>query len=310
MTVPELARLGAPDLDVGTAVRVVRAALAAQGLEAAQPEARSIVGHVLGLDLTGLVVGARAPVDAAAGARIEALARRRLAGEPVQRLIGSAGFFGLDLVLGPDTLVPRPDTETLVEAVLERFADEDRFVFADLGVGSGAILIAVLAARRSAYGVGTDLAAGALAVARRNAEANGVDGRAGLVRGSYAAMLAPAGFDAIVSNPPYVATDEIAGLDPEVRLHDPRLALDGGGDGLDAYRALIPQAWTALRPGGFFAVEIGWRQADAVGGLAAAAGLIEVAVRRDAAGRDRVVTARRPGHGAVGKMPPRTAPGK
>ncbi len=288
-----LARLAAEGLDVGRATRLVRAAFAEAGLEGAEAEARMLAGHVLGLDLTGLTVGADRPVDGARALRLADLARRRLAGEPVQRLIGSAGFHGLDFRLSAETLVPRPDTESLVEAVIEHFSAEESFVFADLGVGSGAILVAILVARPKAIGVATDLSAEALATARANAEANGVAGRAHFVRGSYAEALAPDAFDLIVSNPPYIATGEIATLDAEVRLHDPRLALDGGVDGLDAYRAIAPRAAGALRPGGLLALEIGWRQGAAVAALVAAAGLEAVTVAPDLAGRDRVVTARR-----------------
>jgi release factor glutamine methyltransferase len=211
----------------------------------------------------------------------------------VQRVIGSAGFYGLDLLLSAATLVPRPDTETLVETLLGRFSARDAFVFADLGVGSGAVLVAVLAERPGAFGVATDLSTEALATARDNARSNGVGERARFVRASYAAALAPAAFDAIVSNPPYIASAEIERLDVEVRLHDPRLALDGGADGLDAYREIAPQAARALKPGGFLAVEIGRSQARAVHEILAAEGFGEIVTRADLAGRDRVVAARR-----------------
>jgi len=290
-----LDRFADPGLDVAGALRALRAAFDAAGLEAAAIEARLLVGHVLALDLTGLTLGGDRPVATAERDRLAALARRRLSGEPVQRLVGSAGFWGLDLALSAATLVPRADTETLVEAVLDRVSPAESLVFADLGVGSGAILVALLAERGNAFGIGTDLSAEALATARANALDHGVAGRAGFVRASYAAALAPAAFDAIVSNPPYIASAEIETLDAEVRLHDPRLALDGGIDGLDAYRAIAPQAVAALRPGGLVAVEIGWRQAGDVAALFTAAGLVAVEVTVDLAGRDRVVTARRPG---------------
>jgi release factor glutamine methyltransferase len=290
-----LDRLAAAGLDVGGAVRAVRDAFAAAGHEGAVGEARMVVGHVHGLDLTGLVVGAQAPVAAEAATRIGELARRRLTGEPLQRLLGSAGFHGLDLRLSPATLVPRPDTETLVEVVLGAFPASEAFVFADLGVGSGAIVIALLVDRPGAFGIATDLSMEALLTARANAVAHGVAERAAFVRSSFAAAAAPAAFDAIVSNPPYIATAEIAALDREVRLHDPRLALDGGADGLDAYRAIAPQAATALRPGGLLALEIGWRQAEAVGAVLVEHGFVDIAVHPDLAGRDRVVSARRGG---------------
>ena len=288
-------RLGAAGLDVAGAVRAVRDAFVAAGHEGAAAEARMLVGHLLGLDLTGLTVGSARPVATDAAQRLAAATRRRIAGEPMQRILGTAWFHGLEFRLAPETLVPRPDTETLVEAVLARFSADESFLFADLGVGSGAVLVAVLAARPAAFGVGTDLSEPALAAARANAEHNGVAGRAGFVRGSYAAMAAPGAFDVIVSNPPYIATAEIETLDGEVRLHDPMLALDGGTDGLDAYRAIAPQAAWALKPGGLLAVEIGWRQATDVGALLADHGFERIETLRDLAGRDRVVAARRGG---------------
>ena len=291
---PLLDRLHRPGLDVAAAARALRDAFATRDPEAARHEARLLLGHVLRLDLTGLTLGGDRPVSREDAARLVALARRRLAGEPIDRLIGTAGFRGLDFALSPATLVPRPDTETLVDAVLARFAPDDAFVFADLGVGSGAILVSILAERPRAFGVAVDLAVEALATARRNAVANGVAERAAFLAGSYAEALAPAAFDAIVSNPPYVATAEIDTLDVEVRLHDPRLALDGGPDGLDAYRALAPQAASALRPGGLLAVEIGWRQGDDVVAGLAAIGFEDLRLFPDLAGRDRVVTARTP----------------
>ena len=293
-----LDRLARTGLDVAGALRALREAFAAAGVDGAAAEARLLVGHRLGLDFTGLTIGADRPVPAEVAAGLVTAARRRLAGEPVQRILGSAGFFGRDFALSPETLVPRPDTETLVEAVLAAFAPAEAFVFADLGVGSGAILVTVLAERPGAIGVATDLSEPALRTARRNAAAHGVAERARFVRASYATALAPAAFDAIVANPPYIASAEIAALDAEVRLHDPGLALDGGTDGLDAYRAIAPQAVRAVKPGGLVAVEIGWRQAADVAAILTGAGFVAVTTLPDLAGRDRVVTARRPADGA------------
>ncbi|MDK9698019.1 MAG: peptide chain release factor N(5)-glutamine methyltransferase [Siculibacillus sp.] len=242
---------------------------------------------------TGLTLGGDRPIEAASADRLAAAAARRLAGEPVQRIVGSAGFFGRDFALTPATLVPRPDTETLVEAVLAAFPPGETFLFADLGVGSGAILVTLLAERPAAIGVATDLSVEALATARANAAALGVADRAHFVRASYARALAPGRFDAIVSNPPYIAGAEIETLDEEVRRHDPRLALDGGTDGLDAYRALVPEAVAALRPDGLLALEIGWRQAAEVAALIGTNGFERIATLPDLAGRDRVITARR-----------------
>lgn len=273
---------------VETTLRLLRDAFAASG-EGARAEARAIVGHVLGLDLTGLLIGGDRPIGEDEAARIVALARRRITGEPVQRLIGEADFYGLTFLLTPATLVPRPDTETLVEAVLARLEGVVTPVVADLGVGSGAILVALLTERADAVGVATDLSTEALTTARANANRHGVAARAVFVEGSYGSMLAPGCFDAIVSNPPYIETAEIATLDGEVRLHDPWAALDGGADGLDAYRAIVSQARAALRRGGLLALEIGHRQGADVARLAGEAGFEGIEILPDLAGRDRVV---------------------
>jgi release factor glutamine methyltransferase len=281
---------------IATATRRLRRALAEAGIEAAEIEARWLVGAAVGCDTTALLVHRDRPIGAEATARLDSWLGRRLAGEPVERLTGTAFFFGLPFVLTPATLVPRPDTETLVVATLERLAADRRRAprIADLGVGSGAILVALLHELPEAIGVGVDLSAAAVATARHNAEANGVGERALMVCGSFCDPLAAARFDAIVSNPPYIATDEIASLDREVRLHDPRAALDGGADGLDAYRRLVAAAVERLVPDGRLLVEIGWRQAEAVVGSFEAAGFTGVEVLRDLAGRDRVVAGVRP----------------
>lgn len=278
--------------DVGAVVRMLRTAFAAALIEGALQEARMLAGHVLGLDLTGLTIGADRPVAAADRQRLVALARRRLTGEPVQRLIGSAGFWGLDFALSAETLVPRADTETLVGVVLAASERDAALSIADLGVGSGAILVALLHERPHAIGLGSDLSRDALATARANARRNGVGDRALMVCASYGEALALGRFDLVVSNPPYIASDEIATLDVEVRAHDPARALDGGVDGLDGYRALVPQAAAALKPGGLLALEIGWTQGAAVSQILARCGFEAIAVTADLAGRDRVVSGR------------------
>lgn len=294
MSTGALDRLTALDRPtVGVVSRLLREAFTGSG-EAARVEARAIVGHVLGLDLTGLLADGDRPVEPKALVRIAAMAARRLAGEPIQRVIGEADFFGRAFRLSAETLVPRPDTETLVEAVLARLMRVEAPVVADLGVGSGAILVTLLAERSDARGVASDLSGEALATARANAERHAVADRALFVEGSYASMLAPEAFDAIVSNPPYVASAVVATLDPEVRLHDPHLALDGGSDGLEAYRVIAREAADAPKPGGLLAVEIGFDQGAAVAALFAAAGWEEVEILPDLAGRDRVLVARKP----------------
>ena len=225
-------------------------------------------------------------------ARLDALVARRLAGEPAQRILGQAGFWTLDLALGPETLVPRPETETVVSATLDRLRRERRadqpLSLLDLGTGGGAILLALLSELPRASGVGVDRAQGALRIAAQNARACGLRDRASWREGDWTSDLAGT-FDVVLSNPPYVASAEIAGLAVEVREHDPWLALDGGVDGLDAYRAILPALPEVLAPAGFAVLEFGLGQADAIVALGAASGLRTDEVRRDLAGVDRVV---------------------
>lgn len=210
------------------------------------------------------------------------------------RILGVREFYGRPFALGPQTLVPRPETELLVDLALDIARDAPDLRFVDLGTGSGAIAVSILAEVPGARGVATDLSAEALVVAAANARRHGADGRLDLRRGDWFAPLAGnERFDLLLSNPPYVGSGDIEMLAPEVARHDPRLALDGGPDGLDAYRAIAAGAAAHLRPGGRVAVEIGAGQADAVAALFADAGLADIERRRDLAGRDRVIIARR-----------------
>jgi len=222
-------------------------------------------------------------------AALEAMVERRLRREPVSRILGRKGFWKILLTVTPDVLSPRPDTETLLDVVLKAKTEREAFTVCDLGTGSGAILLALLAERPAAKGVGTDVSTEALAVARENAANLDLNARVTFIRTDWAAGFADASFDVVLSNPPYIPSGDIPGLDPEVRDHDPHLALDGGADGLDAYRALAPEIARILKPGGLYAVEIGWDQGEAVRALFAAAGL-EARVVKDLGDRDRVVT--------------------
>lgn len=215
---------------------------------------------------------------------------RRLRREPVSRILGRKGFWKIMLNVTPDVLSPRPDTETILDVVMLAFEPTQAFSVIDLGTGSGAILLAALSERPGATGVGTDISTEALAVARENAANLGLDGRATFLRTEWAAGFADHSFDLVVSNPPYIPSGDIDGLDPEVKDHDPLLALDGGPDGLQAYRDLAPEIARILKPGGTFAVEIGWDQGAAVKALFEAAGLTDVKVVKDLGDRDRVVT--------------------
>jgi len=226
--------------------------------------------------------------------RYDGWIRRRLNREPVARILGRKAFWKILLNLTPDVLIPRPDTETVVETALAAFPEGMSFNMVDMGVGSGAVLLSVLAERPGARGLGTDISEEALAVARDNAANLGLSDRAAFLRTSWADGLADASFDLVTSNPPYIRSEEIAGLDPEVHLHDPHLALDGGADGLDAYRALVPQTLRILKPLGIFVVETGWDQAEQVKALFSEAGFERLAVIQDLGARDRVVTGTRP----------------
>ena len=221
---------------------------------------------------------------------LETFLARREAREPVSHILGRRGFWKIMLKVTPDVLTPRPDTESMLDVVLADFAEDRAFSVLDLGVGSGAILLAILAERPRAHGLGIDVSAAALEVALENAAALGLSDRAAFERGRWAEGLSDSRYDLVVSNPPYIASAEIETLDPEVRDHEPRLALDGGPDGLDAYRHLAPEILRVLKPGGRFAVEIGLTQKAAVESLFNQAGAQGVRTTRDLAERDRVVT--------------------
>jgi release factor glutamine methyltransferase len=281
---------------VETARRALTARLRSGGIESAELDARILVGSVLGLELTGLIAAAGRILDRDEAECLEGFARRRIAGEPVARILGFREFWGLPLRLSPATLVPRPDTETVVEAALEILRADSRrdspLRIADLGTGSGALLLALLSELPDAFGVGTDISVPALLTARDNARQLGFAARAAFAACDYAAALSGP-FDLIVSNPPYIRSAQIASLDAEVRDHDPHRALDGGFDGLDAYRLIAPQASRLLAPGGALVVEVGHGQSGEVPGLLRAAGLTSAGPpKSDLAGIRRVVTAR------------------
>jgi release factor glutamine methyltransferase len=282
---------------VEAARRMLTARLRTDSIDAAELDARILVGAVLGLDLTGIIAAAERRVTAAEAARLEEAVRRRVAGEPVARIVGTREFWGLQLRLSAATLVPRPDTETVVELALEMLqpcGDPDRRLrIADIGTGSGAILLALLSELPDAYGVGTDISVAALQTAVNNAVHVGLASRAAFVACDYAAALSGA-FDLIVSNPPYIRSADIAGLSVEVRNYDPLGALDGGTDGLEAYRALIPQAARLLASGGALVLEAGQGQSGEIQGLIGAAGLTcERPPKADLAGIRRAVAGRK-----------------
>lgn len=286
---------GFKGLTIDAARRQLTALLRPTSTDTPELDARLLVGAVLDLDLTGLATSASRTIDHQEATRLAAFAQRRAAGEPVARIVGSKEFWGLPFRLSATTLVPRPDTETIVEAALAIATANDATAalrIADIGTGSGAILLALLSELRNASGVGTDIDSDALQTAADNARRLGLASRAAFVKCSYAqALRGP--FDLIVSNPPYIPSDQIADLDIDVRDHDPHRALDGGADGLDAYRALIPQAAGLLKTGGALLVEVGQHQSQEVGPLMEAKGLALAPIRADLAGIPRVVIGRK-----------------
>lgn len=262
------------------------AALRAAGIENARMEARWLLAHVLDATPEALLRDPRAEVAPDAAARFEAALARRAAREPLAFITGRAGFWTLELEVAPHTLIPRADTETLVEAVLARGVAPQRVL--DLGTGTGALLLAVLSEFPEATGVGVDLKPEAAALAARNAARTGLAPRAAFLAGDWATAL-EARFDLVLSNPPYIAAAEIPALMPEVARHEPASALDGGADGLDAYRAITTALPRLLAPGGAAVLELGVGQAEAVAALAQATGLSVAGLRADLSGIPRAI---------------------
>ena len=276
-------------------LRAFAAAFAEKGLEAPEREARALLRASLGLSDLDLVTRGEQEVAADDAARLRALAERRSQGEPLARLTGRREFWSLDFTLAPETLVPRPETETLVEAALALFPDHTAPLrILDLGTGSGALLAALLSEYPAAFGVGVDLSPGAARQARENLAALGFSERSSVLVGHWGEALS-GGFDLVVSNPPYIPSTDIPALEREVREHDPLLALDGGPQGLDAYRILADALPGLLVSGGGAVLELGIGQEADVAALLAAAGLpADGPARRDLAGIARALVARKP----------------
>lgn len=268
--------------------------LRAAGVAEARRDSRLLLSHALGgrPDLvTGYPERPLAPDQAAA---FRAAVGRRAAREPVARILGRREFWGLEFRVSPATLDPRPDSETLIEALLDRLPDPSApLSLLDLGTGTGCLLLALLSELPAATGVGIDRSEEALAVARANAEALGLAARATFRQGDWAEGL-DGGWQVIVSNPPYIVSAEIPDLPPEVARFDPRAALDGGVDGLAAYRRIASRLPDLLDRSGILALEIGAGQGDEVEAILAAAGLAPLGRRRDLAGIERCVLAARP----------------
>lgn len=277
-------------VSVGALRRRAAATLRAAGIESAELDARVLLAHVLGVRSARLLAEPEAAVQEDAAARFDAAVVRRAAGEPVARIVGVKEFWSRDFALSPEVLVPRPETETVVEAALKAKPERDASLrVLDLGTGTGALLGAILLERPRASGTGVDRSEGALAVARRNLDSLGVGARARLVAGDWAAAIDSA-FDLIVVNPPYIAGSDIPRLAREVSDHDPRLALDGGADGLDAYRAIVADLPRLLGEEGVAVLELGDGQEGPVATLARSAQLfVNGTAYRDLSGKARAL---------------------
>ncbi|MEQ8654052.1 MAG: peptide chain release factor N(5)-glutamine methyltransferase [Kiloniellales bacterium] len=267
------------------------AQLAKAGLESPRREARALFTQVLPGSSAALYDRDR-PIDAALARRLQAAVARRAEREPLARIVGSREFWSLDFALSPDTLEPRPDSETLVAAAHSVLTERDGpYRILDLGTGSGCLLLAILSERPAAWGLGLDRSLGALRQAAENATALGLSSRAQFLLSDWGAALCGS-FDLIVSNPPYIERATLPNLQPEVARYDPRLALDGGADGLAAYRRLVPQAAALLAPGAWLVLEFGQGQETAIRRMVLDTGLEDCGLHADLSGMPRVLCAR------------------
>jgi release factor glutamine methyltransferase len=274
---------------VAAALRRGAAALAAAGVEDARREARMLLHAALGVAPRVLL----APEAAIEPAVFDALLARRAAREPMAFILGRQGFWTLDLAVSPATLIPRADSETLIRAALAAFPDRSRVRrVLDLGTGTGALLLATLSEFPDAWGLGIDLSPAAAALAARNARATGLDRRASLLCGRWSDSLAGQAFDLVLANPPYIPSADIGGLMPEVAAYEPRGALDGGADGLEAYRRIIADLPRVLAYGGVAVLELGQGQAASVAALGSAAGFACATLHDDLGGIARVLVLR------------------
>ena len=282
-------------IDESTVTRALDGAaarLGAAGIDEARREARLLLAHALGSGTAALIADPARPLDRAAQDRLAALVDRRAAREPMSHILGRREFWSLDFAVTRDVLDPRADSETLVEAALALFPDRAApLAVLDLGTGTGCLLLAVLAERPGARGLGVDASEAALRIAAGNADRLGLGARASFRHGDWGDGLTGR-FDLILCNPPYIPAGAIAALAPEVAHWEPRLALDGGADGLDAYRTLAGQFNRLLEPKAVAVVEVGDEQADAVTEIFAAAGLVEDSRRRDLSGIERCLVLR------------------
>jgi len=287
------AREGGGYPTIGSVLDAAAAALGGAGFDEPRRRGRRLLAASLQLSPAEIFAHPETALTTAQEARVAEMLSRMIAREPLSRIIGSREFWGLDFVLSAETLDPRPESESVVEAVLARLPDRTlSYRFLDLGTGSGCLLLALLSEFPQAIGVGIDVAAGAARAARRNAQLLGLSERAHFAVGDWAEAIA-GGFDAVVANPPYIATGAIPELPREVRDYDPKRALDGGRDGLAAYRAIAANLFPLVRPGGLFAGEIGVGQAGEVAAILSQNGLAIDGFASDLGGVIRCVLARR-----------------
>lgn len=278
----------------GALHRAAAARFADAGLDSPALDARLLLEAATGLDHSGFLLRRDERATAEQEAAFASFVERRLKREPVGRILGHRDFWTLELELSPATLEPRPDTERLVEGVLDLVEDRQAPLnIVDLGTGTGCILLALLSELPNATGLGLDRSEEAARTARRNGTLNRLGDRARFVVGDWTAALAPGGFDIIVSNPPYIPSADLAGLDPEVRLFDPQAALDGGPDGLEPYRLLAAAAPSLLRPQGIVGFEVGIGQARQVAAMLGREMGVTAVVKNDYNGIERCVLARR-----------------
>lgn len=276
---------------IAVALAWARGRLAAAGADSAALDARLLLCAATGWPAATVIAYPERMLDPEALERFHGLIDRRAAHEPVSRILGQRAFWQHAFSVGPGVLDPRPDSEVLVEHALACLPADFRGLVVDLGVGSGCLLLSVLAERPHMIGLGLDRSADALAIAAQNARNLGLDRQCHFVQGDWASALRSQMADCIISNPPYIASDTIADLAAEVRNYDPRAALDGGSDGLAAYRVLASQLPIVLRDGATAVIEIGHDQAAAVAGLLSAAGMTVQPPHADLGGRDRCLIA-------------------
>ena len=278
---------------IGSLLKDGAARLAKAGIDGAVREVRLLLQAAAGIPISTQIAFPERTIAADAAERFDELLERRARREPMAHILGRREFWSLAFKVTADTLDPRPDSETLVQAVLDHVPDRSAALrLADFGTGTGCLLLALLHELPNATGVGVDVSAAALGIAAENADALALAQRASFHRGDWDDGLDP-GFAIVLSNPPYIPSGDIAGLQPEVASFEPRLALDGGSDGLDAYRRLGPAAMRLLVPDGLAAFEIGIGQGDSVRRIVAAAGLRHIATARDLAAIERCVLFRK-----------------